>query len=294
MKRYLGILLFASSCFGQFVAGSAAGGGSLPVVRPAPPSPPPVVKPAPAPVVKTAPIAKPTPAPAHVTTAPSSSVVTFNKGGSVSTHIVPETGRPPQVVDFNRSPDPSALANSLIDSMNQIEIQNAQSQAMAQSLTSALDNQVNASGGASATVPPVYSFPQSSGFTPSPGNAAVPGAPGDPQTPSSPDAGQQLAGQLLDKAAGMLPSTPDPLEAGAEDTFGSRVGSAVVDKFIDELNHAGVDPKRLQDPDEQARFQVDTSTNPLNLRKGLYDYSNGMIKSMTDTLNRFVPPPPQQ
>lgn len=70
-----------------------------------------------------------------------SSNVTFNRDGSVTTQYVPTT--PPPVVDFNAPGSAKALANNLMTAMDQAQSSATTSQSMAQSLTSALDRQLN-------------------------------------------------------------------------------------------------------------------------------------------------------
>jgi hypothetical protein len=160
--------------------------------------------------------------------------------------------------------------DSLLDAVNNIQSTGATSQAVAQSLTAALDQQLGTAT-SSFTSPPASAQP----------------AQGIGQ--SNAQAAQELAQRLFDQGTNLL-APPDPLEAGAGAIVGERLSGALVDALVDQLDNLGVDQNTLKDPGTNALFQINRAMNPFNLRKGNYDYTKGITEALTNALDLFFPP----
>ncbi len=205
----------------------------------------------------------------------------------------PVTATAPKVVDFNLpenrrdgshvvtfSPPPlhstaasstSAQMDSLLGAVDNIHGSNGDSQAVANSLTTALDRQLDVGN--------------SPAYTPNTAQVSPAGA-----GQSRQQAAQDLAQRLLDRGAALLTTTPDPLEVGASAVVGEHLSGKLVDTLVDQLDNLGIDQSALKDPFANALFQINRAMNPFNLRKGTYEYNKGIMEALTNALDVFFPP----
>jgi len=82
----------------------------------------------------------------------------------------------------------------------------------------------------------------------------------------------------------------NPIPGGLQGIVPNPIPSALVNSLIYTVDHLGVDQNALATPAQQALFGLDNAMNPFNLRKGLYEYSRGMIDAMVKALDLFLPP----
>jgi hypothetical protein len=92
---------------------------------------------------------------------------------------------------------------------------------------------------------------------------------------------QAFVNSLIDSVGKGLDPTTQYLSA-------PKQVSQLVDILADQLDQLSFDPNN------PALSQLDIATNPLNLRKGLYEYNRGIIEALTKAVDYFFPPVTQQ
>ncbi len=186
------------------------------------------------------------------------------------------------VVNFNRQPpvttmspqtNPNGAKPDTLLATDNIPAVGGAAQALVQSLTAALDQQLN------DAAPSVQQSTDVDGAQRFLANL-VNGAP-----EWLLKEGAQQLGNSMDVRE--FPS--DPIDEGAGAVAGQLSGQ-LVDKLTDALDTLAVDQNALNIPATNALFQIDRAMNPFNLRKGTYEYTKGITEALTNALDFFFPP----